>query len=371
MLDTTHSAELLDFEIGIEPDFDFLSAEYRALFEQSVGAPFAAPLWLSMMHRRLAPTLGARQHTVAIRDPRDRHLLAVLPLVLQKSRGVTLLQPADFGLCDSNAPVGAPVTLSALAANTDAVARLGAIVRGADLFLYRKARCDGFDLASLFPHARRTPAENLAYHIEVEEDFDQWRLRVLRRHLTKELGRLGRQLEKESGAPYETRLATTPVEIAAAFDALYEMRHGQFEDDLLSKPHYFDFYRDYATAAGATGEALTYVSMLGNRPVAVLFGLASDDIFHALQLGHDNVRLGKYSLGLQVIYRTIRLRHGEGHRYFDMGLGNTGYKSHFRVEETRLSNFSSANNFSGAIVDLIYTRAKPLKNVLRRLTQVR
>lgn len=368
---TTDTTELrLDMEVGVEPEFDFQSLEYRQLFAASVGTPFQAPLWLAMIHQRLAPKLGASQRTVVIRQRSTGKLLAVLPLVLQKSRGVSLLQAADFGVCDSNAFVGEPRVLAAIAGNTEAVARLGEILRDADIFLFRKARRDGFDVSRLLPRTTATQTENAAFDVAVEEDFDVWRRRVLSRHMTKELGRLGRQLEKEHGA-YDTHVATTPEEITEAFEFLRSVRDGRFDDDLLLNPIYFEFYRDYAIAAAASGEALIYVSTLAGKPVAALFGLHSDGDFHAVQLGHDSERYGKYSLGLQIIYRVIKLRHGEGHRHFDMGLGNTGYKGHFRVEETLLDNYSRANTLPGHALNLVYTRAKPVKNLLKRLTPVR
>lgn len=367
-IDTTQLR--LEMEIGIETDFNFLSEDYRALFTASVATPFQAPLWLSMIHDRLAPQLGATQRTIVVRERGTGRLLAVLPLVLQRSRGVRLLQAADFGVCDSNAIVGEPSVLNAIADNEDLVAQLGSLLRDADIFLFRKARRDGFDIGRLLPRTKATQTENAAYDVAVEEDFDVWRRRVLSRHMTKELGRLGRQLEKEHGI-YDTHVATSPEEIAAAFDFLRSVRDGRFDDDLLLSPIYFDFYRDYAIAAAASREALIYVSTLNDKPVAALFGIHSDGDFHAVQLGHDSATYGKYSLGLQIIYRTIKLRHAEGHRYFDMGLGNTGYKGHFRVEESLLDNYSRANTLPGLAVDLVYTRAKPVKNLLKRITPLR
>ena len=84
---------------------DFLSAEYRELYATSAATVFQAPLWMHRLHTQLAPRLGARPHTIAVRDRESGALQAVIALVAQKSMGVTLLQPADFGTCDSNAIV--------------------------------------------------------------------------------------------------------------------------------------------------------------------------------------------------------------------------------------------------------------------------
>jgi len=370
MLTTDRTALDLDVDIAIEPEFDFRSEAYCALFAVTTGAPFQAPLWQAMIHERLLTALGARQHTMTIRNRDDGRLVAVIPLVLQKSLGISLLQAADFGLCDSNSAVGTPRALDALAQDRSVLDRIARLTRSGDLFLYRKVRSDGFDPGRLFAHAAASPAENAAYHLDVDEDFSHWRRRTISRSFSKELGRLGRQLEGEHGA-YDTQLVTSPEAIRDAFDFLLAARHGQFDDDLLFNSVYFAFYRDYAIAAAQTGEAATYVSTLAGRPVAVLFGLQSDGNFHAIQLGHDSTTLGKFSLGSQIIYRAIKLRHDQGDRSFDMGLGNTGYKSHFRVEETRLNHYSRANSLPGLAVNTIYTRAKPLKQWLKRMTPIR
>jgi hypothetical protein len=48
-----------------------------------------------------------------------------------------------------------------------------------------------------------------------------------------------------------------------------------------------------------------------------------------------------------------------------MGLGNTGYKTHFRVEETGLRNLTKTFSVPGYVVAQVYHRAKPVKNFLR------
>ncbi len=101
----------------------------------------------------------------------------------------------------------------------------------------------------------------------------------------------------------------------------------------MQNPLYFDFYVDYAIAGLTSGEAVTLRELCG-RPAgrrAVRPDQATA-IFHAVLIGADTERLGKQSPGMQIIYQVIKRRFAEGFRSFDMGLGNTGYKSQFRVE---------------------------------------
>ncbi len=353
-----------DAVVGVEPGFDFLSTEYRELFGRSDATPFQGPLWLATIHRDLAPVLGARQHTVTARDPVDRSLLAVLPLVMQKLGPLAVIQPADFGVCDANAAVGETVVLEALATSPSVRRRFHAALKGAGALLFRKVRRDGFDVRRLFEGAETSLNENAAYHSETGEDFEFWQRKTLNRKFSKELGRLNRQVERELG-PYEHRVATSEADIRAAFDFLQRARKDRFKSDLLDNPAFVDFYRNFAIAGAATGEAITYVSCLDGQTVAVLFGVAHQEQCHAVLIGADTERLAKYSVGMQLLYRVIKLRFDAGLRRLDFGAGNTGYKSLFRVEEVLLDNFSVSRSPAGALLTTIYHRSKPLKNALR------
>jgi CelD/BcsL family acetyltransferase involved in cellulose biosynthesis len=289
----------------------------------------------------------------------------LMPFVLQRSKGVRILAPADFGVCDYNSVVGDRNTLAMIAGDAALIGRIHAELKGCDILMFRKVRDDDFDVRLLFPRSDSSPAENAAYHADVGDDFEEWQRRTVSRKFSKELGRLQRQTEREFGG-YEHRPAVTEAEIREAFDMLRAWRVGRFEGDLLQNPLYFDFYRDYAIAGLESGEAVTYVSYAGGQPAAVLFGPTGDGIFHAVLIGADTERLGKQSPGIQLIYQVIKRRFAEGFRRFDMGLGNTGYKTQFRVEETRLSNHTKSFTVPGYVVAQIYHRAKPVKNFLRK-----
>lgn len=354
--------------VGVEADFDFLSAEYRDLFARSDVTAFQSPLWQAAIHRDLAPALGARQHTVTVRNSVDRSLLAVLPLVIQKLGPLAVIQPADFGVCDANAAIGETAVLGALAEDPAMRQRFGAALKGAGALLFRKVRRDGFDVRQLFNGAVTSINENAAYHSETGDDFEFWQRKTLNRKFSKELGRLNRQVERELG-PYEHRVAMSETDIRAAFDLLQRARKDRFKSDLLDNPVFFDFYRNYAIAGAASGEAITYVSCLNSEPVAVLFGVGHEEQCHAVLIAADTERLAKYSVGMQLLYRVIKLRFDAGLHRLDFGVGNTGYKSLFRVEEVPLDNFSVSRSPAGALLTTVYHHAKPLKNKLRRFAQ--
>lgn len=363
------AAKRLGPDIRLETDFDFLGAEYRAFFRGDRATVFQAPRWLYDVHHRLMPAIGARQHTITVRD-RNGELRAVFPLAKQARSGVGMIQFADFGVCDYNAAVADRAVLEALTADDRARAQLQLLLAGADVVLLRKIRADGFDLARLFPRTTVSPAENAAYHLETGLDFEHWRKKVLRPKFTKELARLQRQTERDLG-PYEHRLVTDAEEIGRLFGLLRAEHASRHADSLLNVPAYFDFYRAHAAAGAATGETLTYASYLDGVPVAVLFALAGDGACHAVLIGAETAAHPHRSLGIQLIYRVVEMRMHEGYSQFDMGIGDPGYKGHFRPVETKLSNITLSKTATGKAVAMIYHRYKPMKDRLKRIVDVR
>lgn len=356
----------LDCVVAVEEEFDFLGAEYRSFFNLRRGTVFQSPLWMDLVHRRLGADTAVRQYTITFRRSQDGMLLAVFPAVIQRAGLLKILQPADFGVCDYNCIVADDVVLDTLAGDPAFRARFNDLLRSADVFLFRKIRSDLFDPARLVDNPQVTPGENSAFWFDIGDDFEAWQRRTIRRKFSKELGRLGRQLEREHGA-YEHRAAASEQEVREAFAFLKEARNERFESDLLLRDVYWNFYLEFALLGLRSGDCTTYVSYLDGKPVAVLVGLTGEDQFHAVLIGFDAAGFGKYSLGTQIIYRVVKLRFQSGFARFDMGLGNTGYKSHFRAEEMPLRNLTCSRSLAGSAFSLVYHHAKPVKNVLKRL----
>ncbi len=133
----------------------------------------------------------------------------VVPFVLQRSKGVRMLAPADFGVCDYNSVVGDRNTLAMIADDAGLVGRISAehqrprhphVPQGARRRLRRQPPV---------PQIGSSPTENAAYHAEVGDDFEAWQRRTVSRKFSKELGRLQRQTEREFGG-YEHRPAAPP-----------------------------------------------------------------------------------------------------------------------------------------------------------------
>lgn len=363
MLHTAPSAFSGEVEIGVEPSFDFLTEEYSTLFKSSCASAFQAPHWLAGLHTRLAPELGAQQHTVTVRAKADGTLLAVFPFVRQSTAGIIIVQPADFGLCDRNEPVASRETLEMLAGSAEHIKALAAALGRPDLLLIRKVWEESFDITRLFGGARALPAPNSAFLCETGEEFAGWK-QELRKKFTKELDRLQRQTAREIGT-YQHRAVTDPNEIKLAFEFLRLARLGRHKGDVLEDDRFYEFYRDYAIEGARTGEAITYASFVDGYPVAVLFGLTGDGDYHAVLIGADFGKLTRQSTGIQLLYRVIQMRIAQGYTVFDMGLGDPGYKAHFRPRTIKVRNVTKPMTPTGHAIALIYNRSKPLKDFIK------
>lgn len=366
MLHFANLSAQIRMEILVEDNFDFLSDEYQRLYQKSDATAFQAPIWLNKIHQHLVPNLDARAFTITIRNPVDQSLLAVFPFVKQRAMGITIVQPADFGVCDYNAIVASNEILECIAHKASILEALHKLVHSGSLFLFRKARDDGFDITRIFPQIQASPCENAAYHCKIEQGIDEWTREVLGKKMRKELNRKARQLQDLHGDT-PVKIAKSPEDIRAALTFIREIRNERFESDLTKCPTYFAFYVDYAIAAAQAGEADVYVKYVEGKPAAALFCLTGDGGFHAIMVAADVAKYQKFSLGVQVMYEAISLQFENGIRLFDMCLGQTEFKNSFRAEPSQLCNFTASSNIAGATVSAIYARSKPLKNIARKL----
>lgn len=350
--------------VAVEANFNFLSDEYRHLYERSDATAFQAPLWLHKLHTVLAPRLSARQYTLTLRQGQNGPLAALVPFTLQHSMGLTLLQPADFGVSDYNAIVAPKALLEQIAADTSLLAAIDRSLDG-HLLLFRKVRDDSFDVARIFKRMAASRAENSAFHTEMGENIEAWKAQLPSK-MAKKFEQFSRRIEREHG-PFTHGEVTDEADIRSAFALLRRVRANRFERDLLDQDAFFDFYLDYAIEAARCGEASTYVTRINDEIVAMLFGVTGDGIFHGMLIGADTQNWGKFSVGRQVYYNAILDQFRRGKPCLDLSLGDSDYKAMFRVSETKLRNFSAARSMRGAAVAMVYHHAKPLKNRLSRL----
>ncbi len=321
-------------QIGVEPDFDFAGAAYRAFFAASGATAFQAPDWLAPFYRRLVLPPEAESCVVVGRDGGGA-LRLVVPLLRRRSADVVALEYAFLGVTDYACPV--------LARDFDP--------RGRD-----RALCAGFP-AALGPHDSLSiepvraedaaiwrallalPGDTLGYGahaVGCNGDYPGWRLCVLGHRRIAAIERKARRLGERGDLRLE--ILGGP-EAAAAMGDARRFRHGRFRDDPLQVDRFHAFYAEVAERGAASGLARTYRLSCGGETVGVLFGLIQGDRFCYLVLGCDYLRFGAFSPGMILFDRAMAHWFSGGGRVFDFTIGDEAFKAELGAERTPMLRF--------------------------------
>ncbi len=351
----------------VENHFDFLSAEYRELFERSGATGFQRPLWLHCIYTVLVRRLGAKPHIVTVRSCTGE-LRMVIPLVLQRAFEVTVLQPADLGVSDYNCIIAEGEILSAVAGDHDLCGQIRALLEPADILIFRKIPNSPEPVAAILGDGSRTSNENAGYELALGAGtFEEWQKSSLKKKFRNGIRRRERCLKADHES-VEFATFTSPGDIEKAIRFVRDLRSVRFEDDILLQDAYLEFYLEFAIAGAATGEAITSGLVVDGRLVSVDFGIISGNAHYSILCASNLAEYGQYSPGLQSLFAIIHYSHELGLSRFNFGIGRTRQKSDFGSTEIPLYNLTVARSMSGQVVSLIYNRAKPLKTFLRRMT---
>ena len=351
----------------VENDFDFLSTEYRELFGRSGATAFQRPLWLHCIYTVLVRRLGAKPHIVTVRGCTGE-LVMVIPLVLQRTFEVSILQPADLGVSDYNCIVAEKHILAAAASDSDLRKRIRALLEPADILIFRKIQNCPAAVAAILGDGSRHLNENAGYELALGAGtFEEWQKSSLKKKFRNGLRRRQRVLESDHES-VEFAAFTAPGDIEKAIRFIRDLRTARFEDDILLQDAYLDFYLHFAVTGAASGEAVTSGLVVDGRLISADFGIVSGNTHYSILCASNLDEYGTYSPGLQSLFAAIRRSHEQGQTRFNFGIGRTRQKTDFGSTEIPLYNLTVARSTSGQLVSLIYNRAKPLKTFLRRMT---
>jgi CelD/BcsL family acetyltransferase involved in cellulose biosynthesis len=358
-------------EIAIEPGFDFLSHEYRSLQERSQATAFQEGGWLDAIHRQIAPAMAAELVTVTARVKPSGKLIFVLPLTRRRRGGLTVLEFADFGLCDYLSPVYDPADAPFLLAESTLSRRLQRLLPPCDIISLAKMRSDNPVLERLFPNTRRARMRVSAYPVAIGKNWNDWRAARLRPSLRSELDLKRRRLTRRSEPVF--LLIEQESEIIRAFDALRSFRADRFSErgtrDLIENQAIFSFYRQIAINGARAGTARTYCLYLSGEPAAVMFGLVHRRTFSLLLVGFDLVRYRRLSVGLLAIEDTIRASIEAGDAIYDFTIGDYRYKQQFGAQPVSLHEWHAAQTIRGYLallgIQIVRETKRALKPIIK------
>lgn len=287
--------------------------------------------WSASIARHLAIASSRQLLFVEIVDQRRGETVLLLPLVLQRRFGVTIVGWLDFGVCDYAAPVVGPdVDLSA-----EEVAEVWGLVLSllpaVDLIDIRQipAQVDGVpNPLVLLPHCRETTLE--AFGVALDGDPATQLRRLLgpknHRHFNRQIGRLA-----ERGA---VRLVepVSEADVEALFATMVEQRRQRFRDigrfEILNIPAVEAFYRDMALRSLRDGgPARLFAIAVGDEIVATTYMLVHGGSMHGIILSIGGAEWSPFSPGYVIAVKMIEWAAARRLTYFDMTVGSLSYKS--------------------------------------------
>ena len=320
------------FDIEIARDIDAIEGDWERLEKNGLLTPFQTRSWLGPFYRELAPRLNTKPLFVVVREKRTGAPAMLLPLCARKYWGVTVIQFADLGVSDYNAPILAknfdpsPSQWRRLWLRILASFRFGSILRLKNMPRLIGGRANPMALDDNF--SKRM--EIASWGFKLPASATEYRTRVLQSSFAKELAKKSRRVAKRGKAEFV--IAQTPDGRRAAFDLLARQRQARCDEmgrkNILAQDAYRRFYE---AAAVDSSEGLVSLAQLkvGGEPVGAMLALNHDNAFHVLMSTFEGGEWKSCSLGNVLILASIEHCIANGVGFFDLTLGNEGYKENF------------------------------------------
>ncbi|WP_262047892.1 GNAT family N-acetyltransferase [Bradyrhizobium sp. Bra78] len=315
------------------------SAGHRTAFQHGhwLGA------WYEAFHD-LAPLIAVVSDVATGKD------IAMVPMISHVRRGIRIVEFADLGVSDNNAPILAlDAALDAVA--TDAI--------GKALIDALRALPDRFDLLRL----KKMPAQiggkpnplvslgrvgscslngNL---VLTGDDYEDYQASIKRMQMP----RCWRVFSRHAGARFEIATDVTRArELLDVMDVQQQARMRKLGSRfVLNDEAHARFYREVARQGVADGYAVISALVCDETVVATTLGVRSGATYFLLRISHAGDSWSSCSPGLLVTERTMATLHAEGVRRFDLSIGNQGYKRRFGAEPVPLTDVSVALSWRG------------------------
>lgn len=346
--------------------YDFLSAEYRALYDHSTATVFQSPLWLDRLYRRVAVELNAEPLVLLIRERATERLAAALPLIVRRRFGLQVVEFADFGVSDYCSPVCDPDLLSTLLGDESIQLRLRELMTSCDLIMIQKVREETLPLFELLGQTHRSALSFGAHAAELSGPYDVWRKTNIPSSQRRVLEKKRRRLAKLG--TLATSVTTSAQDFQQVLENIPRFRDDRFRAigavDILTKETFARFYRE---AANEAPPARAYLMKLDGSIVAAAFGLSHNKTLHFILSGFDFVNFRNASLGILLIEDVIEDCIARGETSLDLSIGDQAYKRDFHTHETAMWSIWSGISLRGRLVAFVLPRSQRLRQLARRV----
>jgi CelD/BcsL family acetyltransferase involved in cellulose biosynthesis len=328
---------------------DFLRDWRQAASRLNAGhrTAFQHGYWLGAWYEAFAdhaPLIAVISDAATGRD------IAVVPMISHVRRGIRVVEFADLGVSDNNAPILAcDATFDAAdtrAMGTALVDALRALPDGFDLLRLKKmpAHVGGKPnpLVSLGRTGSCSVNGNL---VLMGDDYADYRASLRRLQLP----RCWRVFNRLGSARLEIATDVARArELLDVMDVQQEERMRQLGSPfVLNDDVHAGFYREVARQGVAEGYAVISALVCDKGIVATTLGVRYGATYFLLRISHTGKTWANFSPGLLVTERTMEALHAQGVRRFDLSIGNQDYKRRLGAEQVPLTDVSVALSWRG------------------------
>ena len=350
-------------EVHAEPRA--LLDEWRALAAASPVSPYQSPDWLLPWIETVGADNGVVPFIVLARD-NDGRLAALLPLGLQRRRGLTV---ASFlGAKDSNFNMGlfkpGPAwTHDAIRALLIESASLGE--PRVDLFAFRNQPHDWEGAANALALLPHQPSPSFAYKATLVPDPEAFlRVRLSRDTRKKMRQKANRLRALGAVSVIESHGQAESEELLEAFTAQRSARHaasGISGDDLPGIRRFLD------RTVGDGGPVSLYGLRCGHRIVATLAGIRGNGRFCGMLTSFEaDADIARTSPGELLLSEVMKIHCSAGYATFDLGIGEARYKESYCPEVQPLFDSVVAVTARGRLFARIETGRLRLKRAIKQ-----
>lgn len=340
-------------EINAIDELAALRQEWGALLSQTVGASFFQSLeWLEVYWRHFGADKKLR--TLVVMDENENRVIGILPLVVQDDKTkLGYFRTLTFPLHDWGSfygPIGPEPELT-LVAGLEHVRRTP---RDWEILELRWQGAFGADV----DQARRAMTAvgfqaypsiwNLSHIVELEGTWDSYwasRKGPWRRQFRRAERRLAKQGEISSihYRPAGTLLGDDSPRwdlYDACEDIARKSWQGAATDGTtLTHESVREFLREMHVAAAAAGAVDVNLLLLGETPVAFIYGYHYRGYAYGMRRGF-NAEMAKHGAGNVLLARTIQNSFARGDRVYDMGVASYGSKRYFLTRTLPVMRYS-------------------------------
>lgn len=292
--------------------------------------------------RDLAPLIAMISDAATGKD------VAVVPMVSHVRRGIRIVEFADLGVSDNNAPILAlDAELDADAINKALVDALRALTDRFDLLRLKKMPAHVGGKPNPLVALGRIGSSSLNGNLVLTgDDYEDYQASIKRMQMP----RCWRVFTRHAGARFE--IAKDVARAHAFLDVMDLQQQARMRKlgsrFVLNDTTHARFYREVARQGVADGYAVISALVCDEAVVATAFGVRHGATYFLLRISHAGDSWSSCSPGLLVAERTMAALHAEGVRRFDLSIGNQDYKRRFGAEQVPLTDVSVALSWRGA-----------------------